>query len=60
MLKLVCQLLRKEDGPTAVEYAVLLALILVSVIVAVASVGAGTGGMWSNNASEIGNAMSGS
>jgi pilus assembly protein Flp/PilA len=37
-----------EDGPTAVEYAVLLALILMAVIGAIGAVGAQTGGMWGN------------
>ncbi|MDX1965291.1 MAG: Flp family type IVb pilin [Pirellulales bacterium] len=38
--------LREETGATAVEYAVMLALILVAVISAIGSVGAQTGGMW--------------
>jgi pilus assembly protein Flp/PilA len=37
-----------EDGPTAVEYAVLLALILMAIIGAIGTVGAQTGGMWGN------------
>jgi pilus assembly protein Flp/PilA len=37
---------RQEDAATAVEYAVMLALILIAVIGAIGSVGAGTGGMW--------------
>ena len=37
---------RQEDAATAVEYAVMLALILVAVISAIGSVGAETGGMW--------------
>ncbi len=35
-----------EDGPTAVEYAVMLALILIAIIGAIGSVGAQTGGLW--------------
>lgn len=38
--------LREEEAATAVEYAVLLALILMAVFGAIGSVGAGTGGMW--------------
>jgi pilus assembly protein Flp/PilA len=45
----VLKLLREEDGPAAVEYAVMLALILAAIIASVASVGQGTGGMWSGN-----------
>ncbi|MDA0835364.1 MAG: Flp family type IVb pilin [Planctomycetota bacterium] len=41
-------LLNEESGPTAVEYAVMLALILMSVITAVSAVGSGSGGMWGN------------
>lgn len=35
-----------EDGPTSVEYAVLLALILMAIMGAIGAVGAQTGGMW--------------
>jgi pilus assembly protein Flp/PilA len=38
--------LRDEEAATAVEYAVLLALILISVISAIGTVGAESGGMW--------------
>lgn len=41
----VLQFLREEDGPTAVEYAVMLALILLVCIGAVASVGTNTAQM---------------
>ena len=41
--------LREEHAASAVEYAVLLALILMAIIASVASVGQGTGGMWSGN-----------
>jgi len=39
---------RQEDAATAVEYAVMLALILIAVIGAIGSVGSQTGGMWGN------------
>jgi pilus assembly protein Flp/PilA len=39
---------RDEQAATAVEYAVMLAMILIAVIGAVGSVGIRTGGMWSN------------
>lgn len=37
-----------EEASTAVEYAVMLALVLMSVIAAVGAVGANSGGMWGN------------
>jgi len=40
------KLLRADEGATAVEYAVVLALILMVIITAVASVGVSASGMW--------------
>ena len=40
--------LKKEDGPTAVEYAVMLALILVAILAAVANIGTETSSMYNN------------
>jgi pilus assembly protein Flp/PilA len=48
-------LLRSEDGPTTVEYAVMLALILASIIAAIGSVGSGTGNMYGHIDSELTN-----
>lgn len=45
--------LKESDGTTAVEYAVMLALVIGAVITAIGSVGAGTGGMMGNNASTM-------
>ncbi len=42
--KMMVEFLKKEDGPTAVEYAVMLALIIVVCIVAITALG--------NNASQ--------
>jgi pilus assembly protein Flp/PilA len=38
-MKTVIEFLRKEDGPTAVEYAVMLALIIVVCLTAIGAVG---------------------
>jgi pilus assembly protein Flp/PilA len=38
--------LKKEDGPTAVEYAVMLALILIVIFAAVTSIGTTTSDMY--------------
>lgn len=40
--------LNAEDGPTAVEYAIMLALIILVVFVAVGSIGSETNGMLGN------------
>lgn len=52
-MRRIYQLLRGEEAATAVEYAVLLALILISVIGAIGAVGTQTGGMWSNNQAQL-------
>ena len=40
--------LQEESGPTAVEYAVMLALVLAVIIAAVANIGGTTSGMYNN------------
>jgi pilus assembly protein Flp/PilA len=40
--------LKKEDGPTAIEYAVMLALIIAVLIAAISSLGTTTSGMYNN------------
>lgn len=54
----VVRFLRDEDGPTAVEYAMLLALILVALISSITAVGNSTSGMWADNSNRITSAMS--
>ena len=44
----VVDFLKREDGPTAVEYAVMLALILVVIAAAVSNIGGTTSGMYNN------------
>ncbi len=49
MLRPFClRLWQNDEGTTAVEYAVMLAMILMSIIVAVSAVGGRSGGMWGN------------
>lgn len=48
-MRRVLSLLRDEQAATAVEYAVLLALILMVLIGSIVTLGQGSGGMWSNN-----------
>jgi len=42
----IIRFLRGEDAATAVEYAVMLALILVAILASIGVVGSQTGGMW--------------
>jgi pilus assembly protein Flp/PilA len=44
----VVSFLKKEDGPTAVEYAVMLALIVVVCIVAITALGSNANNTFSN------------
>ncbi len=48
----------EEDGPTAVEYAVLLALIVVTCIASVQAMANATANSFDNTATEISNAFS--
>ncbi len=50
--------LREEDGPTAVEYAVLLALIVVTCIASVQAMANATANSLDNTATGISNAFS--
>ena len=47
--------LRREDGPTAVEYAVMLALIIVVCITAITTVGTKTNATFNTVGSQLGN-----
>jgi Flp pilus assembly pilin Flp len=54
------RLLADDDGTTSVEYAVMLALILLTCLGAVASLGGHAGGMWQDNRSRLETAIDGS
>jgi pilus assembly protein Flp/PilA len=60
MKRFLLQLWREEDAATAVEYAVLLALILIAIISTIGSVGSQTGGMWGSIESDLSTAGFGS
>lgn len=49
----IVQLLAEEDGTTSVEYAVLLALIIISMITALRYMSSATVGVWSRNTAEL-------
>jgi pilus assembly protein Flp/PilA len=46
--KRVVAFLKKEDGPTAVEYAVMLALIIVVLVAAIGNIGSTTSSMYND------------
>ncbi len=48
-----CRFVRSEDGPTAVEYAILLALILLVCLTAIRTFGTATSTSFSNSARSI-------
>ena len=53
MTQLLKNLLREEDGPTAVEYAVLLALIVAACLGAVNSMASATADSFNSSAAEL-------
>ena len=52
-LSTVQKFLRSDDAATAVEYAVLLAMILVAVIIGVTTAGGGVGTWWTDIRTKI-------
>jgi len=57
MLSQLLRFSRDEGGPTAVEYAVMLALILVVVITAISALGNTSSGLWATDANKISTAI---
>ena len=53
LVKSAIEFLKKEDGPTAVEYAVMLALIIVVCIVAITTLGSNTNNTFSSVAAKV-------
>jgi pilus assembly protein Flp/PilA len=54
MTQLIKRLLKSEDGPTAVEYAVMLAMIIVICLAAVRTLGTNAKTTFTNVANSIG------
>jgi pilus assembly protein Flp/PilA len=52
-MQAIVRFIRGETAATAVEYAVMLALILLAVIAAIGTVGARSGGMWGGVATSL-------
>ena len=53
MLYRLIRVLREDEGATAVEYAVMLALILMICFVAITTVGQNTATLWSDNSTGL-------
>jgi pilus assembly protein Flp/PilA len=47
-MRFLLRLLREQEAATAVEYAVMLGLILAVALVAIGALGSQSGGMWGN------------
>jgi pilus assembly protein Flp/PilA len=58
MLTYVVDFLRREDGPTAVEYAVMLALIIVVCIAAITALGSNANATFTSVSNTIGSTSS--
>jgi pilus assembly protein Flp/PilA len=56
---MIKRFLVSEDGPTATEYAVMLALIIGLALGSLSLFGNNASGLWGNNASEINSSMNG-
>lgn len=59
-MKRILEFLRRDDGPTAVEYAVMLAMIVMVCIGAIVLLGQNTSSSFTDSSSKITTAMSGS
>jgi pilus assembly protein Flp/PilA len=57
MINILKKLLREEDGPTAVEYAVMLAMIVIVCLGAIRTMGNATSDSFDDSASQISAAM---
>ncbi len=58
--KKVQRFIKSEDGPTAVEYAVMLALIVIVCLTAITAVGTQAAAQFNNIATQVGGISSGS
>lgn len=53
MLEQLLRLIRDESAATAVEYAIMLALVLVAVISTINAVGSTSSGLWASDTNQI-------
>jgi pilus assembly protein Flp/PilA len=55
LLKLICRLVSSQKGATAVEYGLILAMIVIAIMTALSNVATKTNGMWSRVSNEVTN-----
>ncbi|WP_205678762.1 Flp family type IVb pilin [Aquisphaera insulae] len=60
MRRLLSRLRRDDEAATAVEYAIMLALILIAVMTAINAIGSTSSGIWATDTSNITSAIGGS
>ena len=53
LLDRICKILRDEEAATAVEYAVMLAMVLLAILGAIGAVGAQHSAMWNTIGTEM-------
>ena len=53
-MRFLVKIIREEEAVTAVEYAVMLAMVLLAIVGAIGSLGAETGGMWGGIQEDLG------
>ena len=58
MIKLLSRLMAARRGATAIEYGLIVALIVIAIITGIRSVGGGTLSLWQNNTDRISAVMS--
>jgi pilus assembly protein Flp/PilA len=53
MIHILCQLARNRRGATAVEYGLILSLVILTMIAALQGLASTTSGMWNNVADKV-------
>ena len=57
MKRRLIKLIRNVRGATAIEYGLIVALIVIVVMVGISALGGTNGGIWGNTADKVSNAM---
>jgi pilus assembly protein Flp/PilA len=57
MKQRLIKLIRSERGATALEYGLIVALIVIAIVISISTVGGGTARVWGNMTNKVGNAL---